>query len=252
MQANKSLEGADVEAHRQRELKWISSMSSIPASQARKNKKIRKLLQDGVPSSVRYLVWAHLTDSRSKRVDKIYDQLGKRERVAASPSIERDIEQYAVDHPSVQPQLLNNLLQAYLIMVPDVQYSSGLTRIAGCLLALSPEEDAFWTFISLMDTHIRPYFSSNGVQLEVDAVLFGKAAETHDSIAAKRVFVDMAIHPVQLCRSWYVVCSLGYCAIVLTVLARFCSLFVDALPPDYQYRVWDIFLFEGACLLSFI
>ena len=204
MQANKSLEGNDIEAHRQRELKWISSMSSIPASQARKNKKIRKLLQEGIPSSVRYLVWAHLADSRSKRVDKIYDQLGKRERVAASPIIERDVQQYTVGHPGVQEQSLNNLLQAYLIMVPDVQYTRGLAGIAGCLLQLSPEEDAFWTFISLMDTHIRPYFSSNAVQLEVDAVLFGKAAEAHDSIAAKRVFADLAIHPVQLCRSWCV------------------------------------------------
>lgn len=210
MQANKNLEGSDIEAHRQRELKWISSMSSIPASQARKSKKIRKLLQDGVPSSVRYLVWAHLTDSRSKRVDKIYDQLGKRERVAASPSIERDIQEYIIEHPGLSSQSLNNLLQAYLIMVPDVQYNNGLTCIAGCLLQLSPEEDAFWTFISLMDTHIRPYFSSNAVQLEVDAILFGKAAEAHDSIAAKRVFVDMAIHPVQLCRSWYVTQSSSF------------------------------------------
>ena len=154
--------------------------------------------------AVRYLVWAHLADSRSKRVDKIYDQLGKRERVAASPIIERDVQQYTVGHPGVQEQSLNNLLQAYLIMVPDVQYTRGLAGIAGCLLQLSPEEDAFWTFISLMDTHIRPYFSSNAVQLEVDAVLFGKAAEAHDSIAAKRVFADLAIHPVQLCRSWCV------------------------------------------------
>lgn len=97
-----------------------------------------------------------------------------------------------------------------------------------------------------MDTHIHPYFSSNAVQLEVDIILFGKAAEAHDSIAAKRVFVDMAIHPVQLCRLWYVI-RRSLSSMILSFLARFCSLFVDALPPDYQYRVWDIFLFEGTC-----
>jgi hypothetical protein len=45
-----------VEAHRARELKWISAMMSTPPSHARKSKKIRKLLQEGVPASVRYQV----------------------------------------------------------------------------------------------------------------------------------------------------------------------------------------------------
>ncbi|KDQ23018.1 hypothetical protein PLEOSDRAFT_12439, partial [Pleurotus ostreatus PC15] len=50
-----------MEGHRQRELRWIALMSSVPASQARKSKKVKKLLIEGVPSSVRYLVWIHLT-----------------------------------------------------------------------------------------------------------------------------------------------------------------------------------------------
>ena len=44
----------------------------------------------------------------------------------------------------------------------------GLTYIAGQLLFQSPEEDAFWIFVSLMDAHLRPYFAANGTQLEVD------------------------------------------------------------------------------------
>ena len=34
-------------------------------------------------------------------------------------------------------------------------WSIGLTVIAGHLLLQSPEEDAFWTFVSLMDTHLK-------------------------------------------------------------------------------------------------
>ena len=37
---------------------------TVPPSQARKNKKVRKLLQEGVPSSVHYLIWCYLTDSK--------------------------------------------------------------------------------------------------------------------------------------------------------------------------------------------
>lgn len=116
----------DVEAHRQRELRWISTMASVPPSQSRKSKKIRKLLQEGVPASVRYLVWAHLTDSKSKRMEGLYARLGKRERVAAAPSIERDVQRCFVNHPELQDGSLANLLQAYLTMVPDIQYSRGV------------------------------------------------------------------------------------------------------------------------------
>jgi hypothetical protein len=42
---------ASVEAHRARELRWISAMSMKPPLQARKGKKIRKLLLEGVPAS---------------------------------------------------------------------------------------------------------------------------------------------------------------------------------------------------------
>ena len=199
--------GAGVEAHRARELKWISVMSTIPPSQARKGKKIRKLLQDGVPASVRYQVWAHLTDSKAKRIEGLYAQFGEREKkVPAFAEIQRDARDCFVgDSRLSQPNgPLVSLLQAYLTMVPDIQYSKGLTFIAGQLLLQSPEEDAFWIFVSLMDSHLRPYFSSNAAQLDIDASLFAKAVETVDPSIAKKLFVDMAIAPIRVCRPWSV------------------------------------------------
>jgi hypothetical protein len=126
----------------------------------------------------------------------------------------------------------------------------GLTFIAGQLLLQSPEEDAFWIFVSLMDSHLRPYFSSNAVQLDIDASLFAKAVETVDPSIAKKLFVDMAIPPIRVCRPWsesflfhqerLIHSSFGH---------RFSSLFVEALPTEYFQRVWDIFLSEGGCSL---
>lgn len=226
-------DNTSIEAHRQRELKWINLMSSTPPSQARKSKKIRKLLTEGVPASVRSNVWQHLTDSKSKRMSGLYAQLGKRGKVPASADIERDAKAFFPDKPQFQnPEgPLVYMLQAYLTMVPDIQYHPGLTLVAGQLLQQSIEEDAFWIFVSLMDTHLRPYFSSNSAQIEVDAALFSKALEANDAPLAKRLFGDMAIPPVALCRSW------------------FCSLFAHALPPDTLHRVWDLFLFEGVVFL---
>jgi hypothetical protein len=69
-------------------------------------------------------------------------------------------------------------------------------------LALSPEEDAFWILVSIMDSYLRPYFSFNTTQLEVDAVLFSRTLEANDARVAKKVLTDMSINPVDLCRPW--------------------------------------------------
>ena len=45
------------EMHRQLELKWLSVMNSIPSSEAKKSRRVRKLVMDGIPASVRGVVW---------------------------------------------------------------------------------------------------------------------------------------------------------------------------------------------------
>ncbi|KAF7294733.1 Rab-GAP TBC domain-containing protein [Mycena indigotica] len=229
-QAYSGSDNNSVDAHRQREQKWLTLIGIVSPAQAKKSKKVKKLLMDGsVPSSVRFLVWLLLTDGKGKAIPGVYAQLGKRARVAALDIIERDVQRCFADHPhmhSSQSSLVT-LLQAYLTMVPDVQYSRGLTLIAGHLLALSPEEDAFWIFVSVMDSYLRPYFSSSTTQLEVDASLFSRALEANDPQLGKKILVELGINPVDLCRPW------------------FSTLFSDALPLEYLNRVWDLFLFEG-------
>ncbi|CAA7263558.1 unnamed protein product [Cyclocybe aegerita] len=240
---------SNMDAHRQRELKWMSLMSSAPASSSRKSKKVRKLLMEGVPSSVRYLVWSYLTDGKARCVPGVYAQLCGRGRVGASSAIERDVER-AVCFEQVERErameedgapgaggargylsgtrgAVVTLLQAYLNMVPDVQYSKGLTLIVGQLLLLAPEEDAFWIFVSIMDTHVRAYFSATTTQMEVDAALFSRALEANDAPLARKLLVDMGILPGAICAPW------------------FSTLFVGTLPPEYLNRVWDLFLYEG-------
>jgi hypothetical protein len=81
-----------VQAHRDRELRWISTMNSSDPAQAKKSKKIKRLLIEGVPSSVRYLVWAHISNSGSKKMPNVYTQLSKR-RPAMAQDIEQDVAQ---------------------------------------------------------------------------------------------------------------------------------------------------------------
>ncbi|TFY54610.1 hypothetical protein EVJ58_g8759 [Rhodofomes roseus] len=240
----KVTDAAEIEAHRQREQRWIAALSSTTPSQARKTKRMRKLVHEGVPASVRYRVWALLTDSKAKRMEGLYARLGQRERIASISSIEQDAQHIFHDQPLLDHSLVN-VLQAYLTMVPDVQYTKGLAMVAGQLLLQSPEEDAFWTFVTMMDSHIRPYFSPQPVLLEIDSSLFAKALESNDAALAQRILVEMAIPPICICRPWYARSLIrSWDRWLTTILRRFTALFADAFPAEFLLRVWDIFLFE--------
>ncbi|KZS91794.1 TBC-domain-containing protein [Sistotremastrum niveocremeum HHB9708] len=217
-----------MEAHRARELKWMSTIQST----SHKSKKLRKMLQEPVPSSVRYQVWSHLVDAKAKRMPNIYSDLSKRPRVGASANIEKDADRYFPEHPHLKDPRgpLVSLLNAYFAMVPDITYQAGLVIIAGHLLLQSPEEDAFWMFLALMDQHLRPYFSPGAYQLEADASLFQKYLEANDAPMSKRLFVN-DVRPIDLCGPW------------------FSSMFAGTLPTEHLCRVWDIFFYEGPVIL---
>lgn len=222
-----------IQAHRAREQKWLSVMNSTSAASAKKNKKIRKLVQEGIPNSVRSVVWLYLTNTKSRRMDGLYSQLCSRGRVSASNDIERDADRSFPAHPHLRDPKgpIVTLLQAYLRMVPDIVYEQGLAAMVGTILLQSPEEDAFWTFLALMDNHLRGYFAVNSNQMAVDAKLLQKAVETADSALAKKLFTELRLDPVEIARPW------------------FAALFVNTLPNRYLYRVWDVFICDGASWL---
>jgi hypothetical protein len=116
--------------------------------------------------------------------------------------------------------------------------------LAGHLLLLLPEEDAFWIFVSMTDTHLRPYFSPNAVQMEVNAFLFSKVLEVHDPPLSKTILFDLGVTAAAFCRPWYVSnpCGVGMISWTLTHTLRFgCSVFAETLPTEYLCRVRDLF-----------
>ncbi|KAJ8508066.1 hypothetical protein ONZ45_g9627 [Pleurotus djamor] len=228
-----------IESHRQRELKWLTLISAVPSSQARKNKKVKRLLMEGeVPSSVRYMVWGHIMDveGKGKGTKGAYERIveggkgwvgGKNGEVE---EIEKDVRESGVEVSTQESMVM--VMQSYLAMVPDVKYSRGLTHIARNLLSHAPEQDGFWVFVSLMDSYLRPYFSAmTTTQKEVDAMLFAKALENNDPTVAKKVFTAMGINVLTICDYW------------------FSSVFVNSFPSAYLQRIWDVFLFEGVPFL---
>jgi len=127
---------------------------------------------------------------------------------------------------------LMSLLQAYFCMVPDIEYHYSLSLVAGHILLQTPEEDAFWTFVALMDNHLRGYFSPSARLIEIDSLLFEKALNAYDKGLAARLFKVLQISPVKLCHNW------------------FPSLFAATIPSSHLNRTWDaIMFFETAPIL---
>jgi len=58
----------------------------------------------------------------------------------------------------------------------------------------------------MMDSSLRPYFSPNSTQLEVDSALFSRALEANDAQVSKKILVDMSMNPAHICAPWYVLC----------------------------------------------
>ena len=80
-----------------------------------------------IAATVRYQVWAHLMDSKAKRIEALYAQLGNHRRVPAFAEIQCDA--HLCFPGDVRLSQLNGLLvtllQAYLTMVPDIRYCKG-------------------------------------------------------------------------------------------------------------------------------
>ena len=198
---------ASIEAHRMREQKWMSMISSTPSSQARKNKKVRKLILDGVPSSVRGKAWEHITDAKARRMEGLFVQLVKKAPSHFVPLVERDVERCFgdVQHLRDPKGSLASLILAYTAMVPDIRYRTGLTLIAGHLLLQAPDEDAFWMFVAIMDSHLRGYYQLNSQgQLDIDSNLFKSVVQAADPELAQRLFEDYGVRPIDICGPWCV------------------------------------------------
>lgn len=89
-----------------------------------------------------------------------------------------------------------------VILVHSSTTLLGITLIASHLLMTAPEEDAFWIFVQMMDTFLRPYFSPSSTQLDVDASLFAKALEASDAAVANKILNDLNVQPMHICRRW--------------------------------------------------
>ncbi|EAY23308.1 TBC domain containing protein [Trichomonas vaginalis G3] len=116
---------------------------------------IIRSLRLGVPTKYRADVWALLTNSHTvkSKANFTYSQLDKVNSNSSqiiSHDVPRTMPSWSNDNSQRFLDELSRLLNAYANVDPELGYTQGMNFIASMFLLYQPEEQAFWSFYSLM------------------------------------------------------------------------------------------------------
>jgi hypothetical protein len=214
---------------------WQKLLAENDVAAAKKSRKVKKMIQAGVPHSQRAKVWLFLANSYHRRRAGLFEQLCKQSRdkklmkgkEALYEAIEKDIDRSYPDHKlfrgegSTGRADLEAILKAYVhysesrrslpaAQRPDscrpdpiIGYTQGMNLIAGFMLILMPAEDAFWLLCAMLrDVHMEGYYSNNLKQLHVDGIVFGQLLQSMDAPLAERL-MDLDIEPISFTPNWF-------------------------------------------------
>ncbi|KAL1822659.1 hypothetical protein ACET3Z_009437 [Daucus carota] len=218
-----------------------------PKSVVTWKKELEVLVQGGVPRNIRGEVWQAFVGARTRRVESYYQNLLDKEKEVSQEQnksqsserlrkqIEKDLPRTFPGHPALDEGGRNSLrrvLIAYSHHNPRVGYCQGMNFFAGLLLLMMPEENAFWTFVGIIDDYFDGYFSQEMIESQVDQLVFEDLM--------RECFPKLVNH-------------LDYLGVQVGWISGpwFLSIFVNMIPWESVLRVWDVLLFEGNRVMLF-
>ncbi|KAF5953844.1 hypothetical protein HYC85_006700 [Camellia sinensis] len=206
-------------------------------------------------------VWQAFVGVRTRRVERYYENLLASESDASDTQehdksgngnrgpngdtvgvpeklkkqIEKDLHRTFPGHPALDENgrdSLRRLLLAYARHNPSVGYCQAMNFFAGILLLMMPEENAFWTFVGIIDDYFDGCYSEEMIESQVDQLVF-------EELMRKR-FPKLVNH-------------LDYLGVQVTWISAswFLSVYVNMLPWESVLRIWDVLLFEGNRVMLF-
>ncbi|KAE9619480.1 hypothetical protein Lal_00012909 [Lupinus albus] len=213
-------------------------------------KELETLVQGGVPKDLRGEVWQAFVGVRTRRVENYYVDLLAQESISSESKdqdassvafgkwrkqIEKDIPRTFPGHPALDEHgrdSLRRLLLAYARHNPSVGYCQAMNFFAGLLLLLMPEENAFWTFVGIIDDYFEGYYTEEMIESQVDQLVF-------EELMRER-FPKLVNH-------------LDYLGVQVAWISGpwFLSIFMNMIPWESVLRVWDVLLFEGNRVMLF-
>ncbi|KAA0709656.1 TBC1 domain family member 2A [Triplophysa tibetana] len=202
---------------------------------------LKNVLRTGLPQEYRAKVWRYLIHTRTKalreRYPNRYQELCEKSRTSphlVPRQIQLDLDRtlrsnqhFSAPSSPLIPQL-ERVLQAFSWQNPTIGYVQGLNRLAAiALLVLQNEEDAFWCLVGIVEFIMpKDYYTKDLLGCQAD----------------QRVFKDLMLEKLPRLTAHLEAQKVD---VSLITVEWFLVLFVDSLPSQILFKVWDAFLFEG-------
>ncbi|XP_022765811.1 LOW QUALITY PROTEIN: ecotropic viral integration site 5 protein homolog [Durio zibethinus] len=241
---------------------------------------LESLVHGGVPKDLRGEVWQAFVGVKARRVERYYEDLLAQENYDDDQhsnssgvfskwrkQIEKDLPRTFPGHPALNDHgrdSLRRLLLAYARHNPSVGYCQGMNFFAGLLLLLMPEENAFWTFVGIIDDYFNGYYTEEMIESQVDQLVFEELMRERFPKLGLFTFLhfiyDLPMHYTKQMGDFFYfmyaygeVNHLDYLGVQVTWISAswFLSIFVNMLPWESVLRIWDVILFEGNRVMLF-
>ena len=197
---------------------------------------LEPLVRKGVPNLLRPIVWKNLVQTDTKVLTQSYPSLINSE-TPFEKQIIRDSTRTFPSHEMFQSpdsegiESLRNLMHAYAVYDKEVGYCQGLGFVAGLLLMIMPEEEAFCVFIQILqENRIRNMYKPSMSLLSICNHQLDKLIEeTHPHL-------------------YYHLKHQGF-SCSLYASTWFLTVFSTMLPLNTVFRIMDIYLIEGLIII---
>jgi len=192
---------------------------------------IHLTFEAGIPSAHRGELWQLLSGVKRKTMafQGIYEALFQNYDINSYTSnlIHLDVDRTFPGYESCDfERKLGKVLVAYSLRNPQLGYCQAMNFLAGTLLLFMEEEEAFWMLVYIVEELLQNYFIQNMSGLLVDTQLFEQLVSKHlPSLWKHCQKINLAI-PL-ICSPWFL------------------CLFVNYLPNETTYSIWDSIMLEG-------
>ncbi|KAJ1304809.1 hypothetical protein OPQ81_005944 [Rhizoctonia solani] len=193
---------------------------------------LAQAIENGIPASLRGMMWQLMSASKDADLEKIYAELLKKP-TPHEKAILRDLgrtfpnHEFFTDGGGVGQENLFNVLKAYSLYDPEVGYCQGLAFIVATLLLNMPDEEAFCVLCRLMHSYdLRGHFLPDMPGLQLRLYQFDRLVE--DVLPVLHIhFVRQGIKSSMYCSQWFL------------------TMFSYRLPLDLVFRIMDTIFANG-------
>ncbi|ORX68535.1 TBC-domain-containing protein, partial [Linderina pennispora] len=215
------------------EAKWGALLRTLDASTMRGSRKIKQLVQAGLPMRLRSQIYYLLSGAPRLEKPHHYAALLAMGDLPIYDVIERDVPRCYPDHvmfadaDGAGQRQLRRILRAYAHHNAKVGYCQGMGRLVGLFLIVGmSEERAFWALAATISNYIPRYYEPDLGGLRIHTAVF-------ESLLRER------------CPQLYEHLAAQGCDALMYATPWFMTIFTLSLPWQSALRVWDWFLYRG-------